>query len=157
MSKFERKELNEERREVRLLEEIRDLLYQFLFPLPKSFKIQQENTMSAGTITGTPVGTTSTFTATPVPANAVDPVGAVRLWSTSDTVNTALTPSADLTAVSVAAAASAPVGGNYILTYTDTSASGTLIATSGPITVPFLAGTGTSGNPPTDFVINQTS
>jgi len=112
--------------------------------------------MSAGTITGTPVGTTSTFTATPVPANAVDPVGAVRLWSTSDTVNTALTPSADLTAVSVAAAASAPVPGNYILTYTDTDASGRLIATSGPITVPFLAGTVT-GNPPTDFVVNQTS
>lgn len=110
--------------------------------------------MSAGTIKGTPVGGTSTFGETD-PAGFTDPSGAVRQWATSDTTNTSITPSTDPTQskVSVSVSSSAPVGGSYVLTYTDTDASGNLIGTSGPITVPFLP----AAVAPVDFVVNQLS
>lgn len=131
---------------------IATVLERVYFPVFKIAQLDGGN-MSAGTITGTPVGGVSTFGETD-PAGFVDPVGAVRLWSTSDTVNTSITPSPNNSTVSVAAAATAPVGGSYILTFTDTDASGNLIGTSGPITVPFLPAVVA---PPVDFVVNQLS
>jgi hypothetical protein len=147
---IETESVREELRGIRrAAERIATVLERAFFPVFKITQLDGGN-MSAGQIKGTPVGGTSTFGESD-PAGFVDPSGAVRAWATSDAENTSLTPSPDTKQVSVAAAADAPVGGSYVLTYTDTDSSGNVIGTSGPITVPFLPA------PAVDFVVNQLS
>ena len=168
MGKQARKELREEEREIESekgigreivheLRELTKLLRDFLFPRPRSFQISQINGGDMiGTITGIAVGATGVFKETDIPAGAVDPVGSVRKWLTDDAVNTTLTPSADNSTVAVAVAASAPVGGKFNLSFTDTFPDGTN-ATSGLVPVPFLAAAPPPPNKPTDFLIDQVS
>jgi hypothetical protein len=127
---------------------------EFLHANVFQFKQDGGNNMSAGKITGTPVGSTSTFGETD-PAGFTDPAGAVRTWTLTDPSNsTTGTPSTDalVAQFSVAAAATAPVGSSYTIQFTDTSAAGVVLTTSGPITVPFLAAVVSA---PLDDVVNQ--
>lgn len=98
-------------------------------------------------ITGIVAGSTGVFQETPTPQGAVIPAGTVPVWSTSDTANTTLTPSADGTTVSVAVSASA--SGSFDLTVANHDGS---FATK--VTVPILP-----PPPPaqTGFEINQIS
>ena len=109
--------------------------------------------MSVGTIKGVPVGGTGTFTETDIPTGAVDPVGSIRTWATSDGANTSITPSADNKSVAMAVSATAPVGGSTNLSFTDVFPDGTQ-ATSGPVPVPYLVG---AAPRPTDFRVDQTA
>lgn len=152
----ELKDISEgERLIVKEIRKLRHLVEDFLFPpRPQSFQINQiGDNMSVGKITGIPVGGTGVFSETDLPANSVDPVGSVRKWGTDDSVNTAITPSADNKQVAVAVGASAPVGGQFNLSFTDTFPDGTS-ASSGPIPVPFLAAAAVK---PNDFRVDQVS
>lgn len=100
-------------------------------------------------IVGIVVGATGVFTETPTPAGSTIPAGTVPQWTTSDTVNTTLTPSADGTSVSVATATTAPVGGSFTLTVANQD--GTFPT---GVSVPFLA---PAPPPQSGFEINQTS
>jgi hypothetical protein len=165
MSKQPRKEIRDEDREIESIQEIgrdivhefrelRELLHDIFFPRPRSFQISQiDGGDMVGKIIGIVVGAVGVFKETDIPAGAVDPTGSVRKWATDDGVNTAITPSADNTTVSVAVAATAPVGGKFNLSFTDTFPDGTS-ATSGPVPVPFLAA---AAPRPTDFLVDQVS
>jgi hypothetical protein len=73
------------------------------------FTISQLKGTNIMPITGIVAGATGVFQETPTPPGAVIPVGTIPQWSTSDTVNTALTPSADGTQCAVAVAATATI------------------------------------------------
>ena len=78
------------------LHELRWLIHAFLFPVPRALQISQIIGGQAMPITGIIVGATGTFASSPsAPPGAVEPAGTTRVWTTSDTVNTVLTPSAD--------------------------------------------------------------
>lgn len=128
-------------------------LYEFLFPAPRALQISQIIGGKSMAITGIAVGATGTFGESPsAPPGAVEPSGTVRVWSTSDTANTSLTPSADGTSVAVAVGTSAPVGGSFVLTVTDTFPDATTAV--GTATVPYLA---PPTPEPTALQINQLS
>jgi hypothetical protein len=136
------------------LHELRWLLHAFLFPVPRVLQILQIQGDISMAITGIIVGATGTFASSPsAPPGAVEPTGTTRVWTTSDSTNTNLTPSADGTSVAVAVAATAPVGGSFNLTATDSYPDGTS-ATSGPVAVPFLAA---AAPEPTALSVNQVS
>jgi hypothetical protein len=135
------KEISEEGKCVcKQLHDIRWLLHEFLFPVPTSLTIiQLGGSMSTTPITnpGVVVGTTALFGEVPsAPPNAVEPAGTTRVWTTSDPTNTALTPSSNGSQVNVAVAATAPVGGSFVLTATDTFPDST--TATGSLTVPYL-------------------
>src|ERR1700690_2592303 len=140
---------HQELAELRRIRHDLDLLVSVLvhhIPPQTGFTIYQGDHMS---ITGIVVGATGTFAATVLPAGAVIPAGSVPVWTTSDTSNTSLTPSADGMSVAVATSAAAPVGGSFILTITNQD--GTFPT---PVTVPYLPAA-----PPaqTGFEVEQTS
>lgn len=60
-------------------------------------------------IVGIVAGATGVFQETPTPTGASIPPGTIPLWSTSDTVNTAVTPSTDGTKCAVAVAANTTI------------------------------------------------
>lgn len=113
------------------------------------FRVDQIKGNHIMPITGIVVGQSGVFQETPTPPGAVIPAGSIPVWTTSDTTNTALTPSADGTQVAVAVSASAPVGGSFVLTVTNQD--GTFPT---PSTVLFLASA-----PPaqTGFQVDQIS
>jgi hypothetical protein len=128
-------------------------LISLLFPVPTSIKINQIGGSSDMAITGIVVGATGTFQESPsAPPGAVEPAGTTRVWTTSDSVNTALTPSADGTTVAVAVLATAPVGSSFVLTITDTFPDGK--TATGSATVPFLP---VPAPEPTALAVNQLS
>jgi hypothetical protein len=150
----EQREAAEERRIVELLERIAVVLERAFFPIFKITQLDGGN-MSKGTgAFSIPVGGTGTFGEVD-PAGFTDPAGAVRSWSSDDSVNTALTPSTDAnkTTVAVAVAKSATVGGTFNLSYVDTDSTGKVIGTSGPLLVTF----GPAAVPVADFVVNELS
>lgn len=99
-------------------------------------------------ITGIVAGQVGTFKETPLPVGAVIPPGTIPQWTTSDTTNTALTPSADGTSVAVAVAA-----GTTISTFNLSVANqdGSFLTT---VPVPVLP---VAPPPQTGFQIDQTS
>ena len=118
---------------------------------PKLILISQQGE-EMGVINGIAVGGTGTFTETPQPAGSS--VGSqVPVWTSSDSANTSLTPSADGSSVNVSVGAGAPVGGSFTLTATVTSADGSQTA-AGSANVPYLAG---ASNFPTSLDITQTA
>lgn len=121
-------------------------LYKILGKEQHGFQITQGDNMP---ITGIIVGASGVFQETPTPAGAVIPPGTIPQWSTSDTANTTLTPSADGTQVTVAVASTAPAGGSFNLTVTNQDGS---FPTTVP--VPFLP---PAVPPQTGFEINQLS
>jgi hypothetical protein len=99
-------------------------------------------------ITGIVAGATGVFQETPLPIGAVIPAGTIPKWSTSDTTNTSLTPSADGTQCAVAVAAGATIP-SFVLTVSNQDGSFPT-----PVTVPVLQ---PAPPPQTGFVINQLS
>lgn len=109
-----RKENHLEREEVRLLKDIlRELrgLKHFV-TTPHKVRITQGDSMA---IQGIPVGATKTFGATALPEGTPYPAGTTFSWASSDTANTAITPSADGSQVAVALGTGATVGGSTTL------------------------------------------
>ena len=84
------------------------------------------------------VGTTRTFDLEDIPVGSQLPAGVTPIWSTSDEVNTSLTPSADGLHCAVAVAQDAPVPGGFNLTVEAALPDGTN-PTSGPVAVAFQA------------------
>lgn len=120
----------------------------------KSFVLTEEG-LPMGVIDGIVVGATGTITATPQPAGTS--VGSVvPTWTTSDTANTSITPSADGLSVAVAVGAGAPVGGSTTVTISATSPDGTVTAT-GSAVVPYFESTPPPPTFPTSFDLAQTS
>jgi hypothetical protein len=83
-----------------LIREVREIIV--LLKRQQGFTISQRKGHHVMPITGIVAGAVGVFQETPTPTGAVIPAGTIPVWSTSDTVNTALTPSADGTQVSVA-------------------------------------------------------
>lgn len=109
-------------------------------------------------VVGIAIGATGTFLATPVDAsgNTVTlPAGIVPTWTSSDTTNAPVVPSADGLTVTVSVPSTAPttlVGTTFTLSLAATLANGTVV--TGTVNVPFLsASTGTVAS----FVITQLS
>jgi hypothetical protein len=102
----------------------------------KSFEITGEG-MSTSAL-AIVVGTTRIFDLTDIPSGSVLPAGVIPAWTSSDTANTSLTPSADGLKCAVAVGASAPVPGGFNLTVSATLPDGTT-PTSGPQPVAYQA------------------
>lgn len=109
-------------------------------------------------VVGIAIGATGTFLATPVDAsgNTVTlPAGIVPTWTSSDTTNAPVVPSADGLTVTVSVPSTAPttlVGTTFTLSLAATLANGAVV--TGTVNVPFLsASTGTVAS----FVITQLS
>jgi hypothetical protein len=151
-----RTELRHIRRELRSVEERLSRLEEFTgVNEVESFSIQQTGDENMP-VTGITPGATGTFTATPLdssgnpislPAGAAPPV-----WSSSDTTNAPVTPSADGLSATVSVPATT-AGGSFTLTVQSPDLPGTPI---GSVVVPINAVT---PPPPTvaSFAINQTS
>jgi hypothetical protein len=121
----------------------------------KSIQITQQGE-PMGVINGIVVGGTGTFLGTPLPAGTS--FGTVApVWTSSDTANTSLTPSADGTSVNVAVGTSAPVGGSFTLTATWTATDGSGDVATGIATVPYLAAVTPPPGNPTSIDISQTA
>jgi len=103
-------------------------------------------------ITGVPVGGSGTFQESGLPAGSVFPAGTTFVWSSSDTANTALTPSTDGTQVAMAVGAGATVGGSTTLSCVATLPGGGTV--TGSASVPYLPGAVTT---PTSIQIDQLS
>src|SRR6266851_3379061 len=128
--KSERKELD------RILHEIREIKH-FLETV-RELKISQISGGIAMAITGVPVGGSGTFQESGLPVGSIFPTGTTFAWSSSDTANTALTPSADGTQVAMAVGAGATVGGATSLSCVATLPDASTV--SGSASVPYLAG-----------------
>jgi hypothetical protein len=96
-------------RQIRELFKLVHHIFELLGKTQHGFSIQQLFEGENMAITGIVVGATGVFQETPTPPGAVIPPGTKPVWTTSDTVNTALTPSADGTQVSVAVLATTTI------------------------------------------------
>ena len=176
LSMSNRKELREEKKEVYAMdllaieaagirEELRCVCHQLkrlndFLRAAKSIQITQQGE-EMGTINGVPVGGTGIFGGTAQPAGTS--FGSVLpVWTSSDTTNTTLTAAPSLNpdgtySVSVAVAASAPVGGSFTLTGTWTATDGSGDVATGTATVPYLAAVTPPPTNPTSIDIAQTA
>lgn len=119
-------------------------------PSIRKFRITQTDPRSVTNmaITGIKPGATGTFAESPVPPGTPLPAGVIPQWSSSDTTNTSLTPSADGTSCLVAVPSSATIA-SFVLTVKATLPDGT--TPSGNATVPVLQ------PEVTGFTISQTA
>ncbi len=80
-------------------------------------------------------GNAPVFAATPTPEGTVPGPGLIPSWTTSDTTNAPVTPSADGLSATVNLPESAVVGANFTLTVSLTNADGTVASGSGIFTI----------------------
>jgi hypothetical protein len=148
--------LEEERHQTALLEKILTALGLLLAAEQHAvagFVIMQLNLEGEEMpILGIAPGATGQFSAQPVDKNQNNdalPAGVVPVWTSSDTVNTTVTPTADGLGAAVAVSASAPPGTPFTLSISATLPDGT--TPTGTASVPVFALEVAS------FVINQTA
>jgi hypothetical protein len=117
------------------------------------FTIQQVHGGQAMSILGIVAGKTGVFTETPTPAGSSIPAGTIPVWTSSDTVNAPVVPTADGTGCSVTVPSSATITTfNLTVANQDGSFSTTVAVPVTPAVVP-----PPPPIPQTGFDIEQTS
>jgi hypothetical protein len=152
----DRKVLHEIRDEQKEIVHLLKLIYDLLRPMAATagqiFQIGENmGTPAPGTITGTPLGGTSTFG---IVFNGALQAGSVPQWSVTDPL-ISITPSADGMSVAVAAGAG-DTNPSYVLTNTALSSDGVTTITT-TATVPLLPAVTPPPTPATQGVITQLS